>query len=96
VLKVGGTLVCGTPDYGRPWWPITEFFYKLILPNAYADEHITHYTKASLTAILAECGFRCLAYRYICGGELIIKARKIEDLASVPTPSVQPLRRDAR
>lgn len=81
VMKLGGNLVVGTPDYGRIWWPIIEYFYGKILPNAYADEHITHYTRQSLIDILADHGFRTLSYSYICGGELIVKARKIEELS---------------
>ncbi len=77
VLKPHGTLVVGTPDYGRIWWPIIEFFYGKLLPNAYADEHITHYTKQMLIDTLAEYGFRTLEYRYICGGELIVRAVKV-------------------
>lgn len=82
VLKPGGILVVGTPDYGRVWWPIIEYFYGKILPNAYADEHITHYTKPLLVDILAEFNFRTLAYRYICGGELIVKAEKVGEVTS--------------
>jgi len=77
VLKPGGKLIIGTPDYGRIWWPITEFFYKLLLPNAYADEHITHYTNASLRAELVKAGFEVLEQAYICGGELIFRCRKL-------------------
>lgn len=77
VLKKGATLIVGTPDYGRIWWPIFEFFYDLILPNAYAQEHITHYTKDSLIQMLERNGFSPIEFSYILGGELIIKAVKI-------------------
>lgn len=87
VLRPGGRLVIGTPDYGRIWWPIIEFFYGKILPNAYADEHITHYTRQVLIDILAEFGFRTEDYEYICGGELILKAEKVID-----SPADAPLR----
>ncbi len=80
VLRPGGNLIVGTPDYGRIWWPIIEYFYALIVPNAYASEHITHYTRNSLVDRLAEHGFRVLSYRYICGGELIVKAVKLHDM----------------
>ena len=80
VLHSNGILIIGTPDYGRIWWPITEYLYKTVLPNAYGDEHVTHYTRQSLIDMLANHGFRTLRYRYILGGELIIKAQKIEDL----------------
>lgn len=76
ILKKGETLVLGTPDYGTKTWRIIEFFYKLILPNAYADEHIAHYTRASLQSLLKKHGFDVIEYRYIVGSELIIKAKK--------------------
>lgn len=77
ILKKGGLLILGTPDYGTRSWRIIEFFYKLILPNAYADEHIAHYTLASLQSLLKQYGFEIIEYRYIVGAELIIKAKKI-------------------
>lgn len=76
VLNPGGVLVIGTPDYGRPWWPLIEFCYKLFLPNAYGDERITHYTARDLRDALERSGFVVQKWRYICGGELIIRAVK--------------------
>ena len=76
ILKPGGRLVIGTPDYGRIWWPIIEFFYHLLLPNAYADEHITHYSKAQLVQLLEQNDFSIQSEEYICGGELILLAIK--------------------
>jgi SAM-dependent methyltransferase len=49
VLRPGGTLILGTPDYGRWLWWVLEWIYGKILPGAYSHEHITHYTRASLT-----------------------------------------------
>jgi len=81
VMRPGGTLVVGTPDYGRIWWPMIEWFYGKLLPNAYADEHITHYNRGMLIDILADHGFRTIRYAYICGGELIIQAEKLPEAA---------------
>jgi hypothetical protein len=44
VLQPGGFLILGTPDYGNREWLVTEWLYKVLLPQAYTDEHITHYT----------------------------------------------------
>lgn len=77
VLRPGGILVLGTPDYGNWEWRVTEFFYDLFAPGAYADEHVTHYTYVSLKEALARRGFEVLDHRYILRGELIFKARKI-------------------
>jgi dolichol-phosphate mannosyltransferase len=76
VLKPGGTLIVGTPDYGRPWWPLIEGLYARLHPQGYADEHITHYTAASLAAALARRGFEVLESRGILGAELIVRAKR--------------------
>lgn len=76
VLKPGGTLLLGTPDYARWQWVVTEWFYGKLMPGAYAHEHITHYTRESLDRRLEEHGFEVLDHRYVFQGELIIRARK--------------------
>jgi SAM-dependent methyltransferase len=76
VLQDGGTLVIGTPDYGRTSWLVLEYFYHKILPGAYAEQHITHYTSESLEKTLRDSGFEILESRYVGGSELIIKAKK--------------------
>jgi glycosyltransferase involved in cell wall biosynthesis len=80
VLRPGGLLVIGTPDYGRVQWRVIERLYKLLLPNAYGDDHITHYTRHTLTEELAEAGFGIVRYAYILGGELIMQCVKREEL----------------
>jgi dolichol-phosphate mannosyltransferase len=81
VLEPGGVLVVGTPDYGRPLWHVIEWIYGKVLPDAYADEHITHFTRQSLLARLRGLGFEVLDCRYVGFCEMIIKARKPKDAA---------------
>jgi ubiquinone/menaquinone biosynthesis C-methylase UbiE len=76
VLKPGGRLVLGTPDYDRWEWVWTEKLYGLAAPGGYADEHISHYTRSGLLALFARMGFRHEATRYILRGELILAFRK--------------------
>ncbi len=76
VLRPGGVLVVGTPDYGRVWWPAIESLYNRILPDAYGQEHITRYTRLSLVDALVRNGFIPDGHAYICGAELIIKATR--------------------
>ena len=76
VLKPGGTLIVGTPDYGRPWWPMIEGLYARLHPQGYADEHITHYTAASLAEALARRGFEILDSKGILGAELLVRAKR--------------------
>lgn len=76
VLKPGGSLVLGTPDYDRWQWVFVEWVYGWALPGAYAHEHITHYTFDSLRRRLAEHGFEIEDHRYVFQGELILRARK--------------------
>lgn len=84
VLAPGGTLVIGTPDYGRLTWRVVEWLYKLILPNAYGDDHITHYTRHSLTDELVRHGFAVRDAKYVYGGELVLKAEKCSGLGAPP------------
>jgi SAM-dependent methyltransferase len=79
VLAPGGTLVIGTPDYGRAIWRAIETLYRWILPNAYGDEHITHYTRHSLLEQLADHGFAIRRYRYVFWGELIVQCEKLDE-----------------
>jgi len=77
-IEPGGLLIVGTPDYGRWQWPLIERLYKIVKPNGYADEHISHYTFATLTERLTGMGLAIEDYAYILGAELVIKARKPE------------------
>ena len=76
VLKPGGTLVLGTPDYSRRLWLLLEWIYGKVLPGAYAHEHITHYTAAGLARRLQELGYEVLDCQYVGFCEMIFHARK--------------------
>lgn len=76
VLAAGGTLVVGTPDYGRWLWHAIEWVYGRVAPGAYAHEHITHFDRAGLQARLRSLGYELLDCRYVGACEMIIKARK--------------------
>jgi dolichol-phosphate mannosyltransferase len=77
VLKPGGVLVLGTPDYGRWLWWVLEWIYGKVLSGGYADEHITHFTRETLAARLQASGFEIIDYQYVGFCELIFKARKV-------------------
>lgn len=78
VLKPGGVLILGTPDYGRWQWRTIEWFYRRLAPSAYGDEHVTRYSLASLESALRAQGFDVSDRAYICRGELIVKALRIQ------------------
>ncbi|MBC8263564.1 MAG: methyltransferase domain-containing protein [Anaerolineales bacterium] len=80
VLRPGGRLVLGTPDYGTLSWPIIERVYGLAAPGAYADEHITHHTRAGLVDLLKSYGLNVQGVEYVFGSELIVAATKPESL----------------
>lgn len=75
-VKPGGALVLGTVDYGGWQWPLIEWAYGIAKPTGYADEHITHYTRATLFSRLRGLGLVVEDHQYILGGEIIIRARK--------------------
>lgn len=76
VLKEGGLLILGTPDYSQWLWRVLERVYGLILPGAYAHQHITHYTRRELEGLLSSFGFDILECRYVGFCEMIFKAKK--------------------
>jgi len=76
VLRPGGILILGTPDYGRTLWRVLEWIYGKVLPGAYAKEHITHYTRAGLQEKLATAGYQVVEVRYVGGCEMIFRATK--------------------
>jgi len=76
VLAPGGRLVLGTPDYDNWEWVVTEKLYGLLVPGAYADEHISHYTRRELIQVFESRGFQLEATRYILRGELVLAFRK--------------------
>ena len=76
VLKPGGRLVLGTPDYDRWEWVYMEKAYGFFKPGGYADEHIAHYTYKGLVDDFTSRGYVHEATRYILRGELILAFRK--------------------
>jgi SAM-dependent methyltransferase len=78
VLKDGGSLILGTPDYGRLSWRIIEGLYHHLIPGGYADEHITQYTKVELIHSMEELGFVFCDIKYVFGSEMIMLFRKAE------------------
>jgi hypothetical protein len=77
VLSPEGLLILGTPDYDKWEWVLIEKIYKWILPQAYADEHITHYTNKELIHEFVERrGYKLEDRHYILQGELILSLRK--------------------
>jgi SAM-dependent methyltransferase len=76
VLRPGGRLVLGTPDYDRWEWVWTEKAYGFCAPGGYADEHISHYTRRGLLDDFRRRGYAHEATRYVLRGELILAFRK--------------------
>lgn len=72
VLAPDGRLILGTPDYSRRAWRVLERLYGIAAPGGYADEHITHYTRERLIALLARHGFRAAKVEYVFGADMFI------------------------
>ena len=76
VLRPGGLMILGTPDYDRWRWRALEWVYGRLSPGGYADEHITHYSRTNLAAYLAARGMAIEGVDYVGGSEMIFKLRK--------------------
>ncbi|MFQ5667998.1 MAG: glycosyltransferase [Candidatus Binatia bacterium] len=76
VLRPGGLLILGTPDYDTVGWRTIEPLYGVAAPGGYKDEHITHYTRASLSELAARHGLEIVEHAYVYRSELIMAMRK--------------------
>jgi ubiquinone/menaquinone biosynthesis C-methylase UbiE len=87
VLRPGGLLVLGTPDYATIGWRTIEPLYGFFAPGGYKDEHITHYTRAGLELLCREWGFRLEDVGYVLRSELILALRKEALPAAAQAPA---------
>jgi SAM-dependent methyltransferase len=55
VLRPGGRLVVSTPNYGG-LWPKVESLVNRLGRISYSDQHVTHFTRASLHELLGRFG----------------------------------------
>jgi dolichol-phosphate mannosyltransferase len=81
VLRPGGMLILGTPDYATIGWRIIEPVYGFLMPGGYKDQHITHYTLAQLREILARYNIVIEDTAYVARSELILRCRKAANVA---------------
>ena len=78
VLRVGGTLIIGTPDYATRGWQMIEPVYGFLMRSRCRDEHLTHYTMEKLKDILLRHGMAVEEAAYVARSELILRCRKID------------------
>jgi SAM-dependent methyltransferase len=64
VLRPGGRMALGTPDYANWQWVYVEKLYGLV-PGGYKDEHVSHYTNSELARIMQARGLHFEQERYI-------------------------------
>ena len=76
VLRPAGLLVLGTPDYATIGWRVIEPLYGFFAPGGYEDDHITHYTRTSLTALAEQHGLQVVEHAYVFRSELILALRR--------------------
>jgi dolichol-phosphate mannosyltransferase len=89
VLAPGGTLVLGTPDYGRWIWRALEGLYKKIFPQGYATEHINPYTRRELRQEIERLGLTVLDVQYVGGSEMIFHAEKPAEAPAQVRPALR-------
>jgi hypothetical protein len=77
ILRPGGVLILGTPDYSTASWRVIERLYALLIPGGYADEHITHYTREGLIRMLDDdFGLQYEGEESVAASELVLRLRK--------------------
>lgn len=78
VLRPGGRLILGTPDYAGWQWPIIERIYERVIPGGYAEEHITHLTRDGMVEMVEGLGTEYLGEDFILKAEWVGLFRKLE------------------
>ena len=87
VLRPGGLLILGTPDYDTRGWRIIEPLYGFFTPAGQTDRRVTHYTRTSLVGLCAKWGFDVENVAYVFGSEVMLALRKRADAAlAAPVP----------
>lgn len=76
VLRPGGLLILGTPDYDSRGWRIVEPLYSFFAPGAHKDQRVTHYTRSTLVALVRKWGFEVENVAYVFGSEVMLALRK--------------------
>lgn len=71
VLKPGGRLILGTPDYAGWQWPVIERIYERVIPGGYAEEHITHLTRDGMVEMVESLGTTYLGEDFILKAEWV-------------------------
>lgn len=71
VLKPGGQLILGTPDFGSWQWPLIEKIYDRVIPGGYAEEHINPLTRDNTVAMVERLGARFQAEDFILRAEWV-------------------------
>jgi hypothetical protein len=75
VIRPGGLLILGTPDYGKRLWRTLEWIYGKVFPGGYVKEHINRYTYDGLRRELEEeHGLEVIDVDYVGRSEMIFKA----------------------
>ena len=87
VLRPGGRLILGTPDYATVGWRTIEPLYGFFAPGGYKDEHITHYTRERLIQLCREWGFTLEDTAYVFRSELVLALRRDAGPVAVAAPA---------
>jgi len=90
VIRPGGLLILGTPDYGRWTWRTLEWIYGKVFPNGYVKEHVNQYTRSSLTREMRDLGLQVGAPAYVGHSEMIFRARVPQAPGSSAGPITEP------
>ena len=78
VLKPSGKLILTTPNYGSFIWPLLEWIYSKIIPNAYADKHISRYNLKELKNVLENNGLKIINHKSFLKAIIIVASQKVD------------------
>jgi len=75
VLKPGGALVLGTPNYQSPLWNLIEKIYLFVVAGGNRHNPRARYSKNEAKALVMEAGFKIVDEKCILNSEVIFSAK---------------------
>ncbi len=76
VLKPGGRLVVGVPDYSTIGWRLIEPLYRMVAPRGYSTQTRAKYTREDLERLASSLNLIPERRQYVFRSELIMPFRK--------------------
>lgn len=78
LVKQNGIVIIATPNYDSRIWRMVEKVYKIVMPQAYGEEHQTEFNEQKLVAMCEHTGLKHEATEMLIGADMVCKFRRTD------------------